>query len=355
MMKGADTRTLLNPHGDVRLLYPSEAVHRWTDSERFLNIIDDPWVRLFVKLQHLVTISTYNFWVSRNCMTMHLPITTHAVSSPMGLGSDSRPVRIELFGKETFLADSMQFMLEYGCRFNPAGCFYVMPSFRGEDADSTHLCQFYHSEVELCVGLEQSMQVADEYFRYLTEAVLERYADAFRKLNIGSEHMCKLLSTSSIPRLRFDEAARILGKDSRYVEDRVGWRTLTRAGEIALLKHCNGPVWVTHWDHLAVPFYQAYADESRRIAANADFLIGVGEVIGLGERHQSAPEVSAALDEHGVDHSAYQWYLGLKESKPLRTSGFGMGVERFLLWVLRHAEIRDLQVLPRFNGQSIVP
>lgn len=48
---------------------------------------------------------------------MHLPITTGSISSPMGLGSDSIPVKIQLGGRDTYLADSMQFALEYGCRF----------------------------------------------------------------------------------------------------------------------------------------------------------------------------------------------------------------------------------------------
>lgn len=45
----------------------------------------------------------------------------------------------------------------------------------------------------------------------------------------------------------------------------------------------------------------------------------------------------------------------MKDSFPLKTAGYGMGVERFLLWVLGHDDIRDLQILPRFNGQSVVP
>ena len=37
------------------------------------------------------------------------------------------------------------------------------------------------------------------------------------------------------------------------------------------------------------------------------------------------------------------------------TSGFGMGIERFLAWVLRHDDIRDMQILPRVNGKAVIP
>ena len=44
------------------------------------------------------------------------PVTTQTVSSPMGLGSDSLPVRANILGDEIYLADSMQFHLEYALR-----------------------------------------------------------------------------------------------------------------------------------------------------------------------------------------------------------------------------------------------
>jgi aspartyl/asparaginyl-tRNA synthetase len=32
-----------------------------------------------------------------------------------------------------------------------------------------------------------------------------------------------------------------------------------------------------------------------------------------------------------------------------------MGIERFLLWVLQHDDIRNLQILPRINGMATLP
>ncbi|WP_024608733.1 hypothetical protein [Pseudoalteromonas sp. TAB23] len=117
----------------------------WLDKDRFLHLLDNPWYKLLAELQSYISVETYRYWDSQSLKTLHLPITTNAVSSPMGLGSDSLPVKIDLFGIETYLADSMQFMLEYGCRFFDSGSYYVMPSFRGENATKRHLCQFYVS------------------------------------------------------------------------------------------------------------------------------------------------------------------------------------------------------------------
>ncbi|OOG43733.1 asparaginase [Rhodanobacter sp. C05] len=317
--------------------------------------MSDPLYRLLIKLQHRTSISTFAFWEKKHCQTLHLPITTNAVSSPMGLGSDSLPVSVDLFGQPTYLADSMQFMLEYGCRFNEAGCFYLMPSFRGEDTDTTHLSQFYHSEVELQGDLVDAMDVADEYFRHVVRDVLSHCRSDLEQLVGTCEHLDAVLAIETYPRITFEQADSILGHNPEHIKDNGKWRTLTRPGELALIQHFQSPLWVTHWDHLSVPFYQAYADEDGYTACNADFLLGFGEVIGLGERHESEAEVRRALAQHDVAADPYQWYLDMKKHYPMKTAGFGMGVERFLLWVLDHGDIRDLQLLPRANGRNIIP
>lgn len=326
----------------------------WADPRRFLRLVDDPWFRLVVALQDRVSVATTGFWSARGLRTMHLPVTTHAVSSPMGLGSDSLPVRVDLFGVPTYLADSMQFMLEYGCRLWPSGVYYVMPSFRGEAADPTHLCQFFHSEAEIPGGLDDVIAVAGEYLRHLCVDLLDALGPELAAVVGDVRHVEALAGGQQPVRLTFDEACAQLD-DGLVRTDEGGWRTLTRAGELALLDRHGAPVWVTHFDHLAVPFYQAYADPAGRSAANADLLLGLGELIGAGQRHTDAASAEAALAHHGVDAEPYRWYLDLKAERPMPTSGFGMGVERFLAWVLRHDDVRDLQVLPRVNGVACVP
>jgi asparaginyl-tRNA synthetase len=56
-----------------------------------------------------------------------------------------------------------------------------------------------------------------------------------------------------------------------------------------------------------------------------------------------------------VGADPYRWYLDMKRTRPLHTSGFGMGVERFICWLAGHDDIRDCQILPRLYGVDIVP
>ncbi|MGA5319286.1 amino acid--tRNA ligase-related protein [Streptomyces seoulensis] len=320
---------------------------------RFLRILDDPLYASLVDLQDLVNYETAAFWRGRQVKALHLPVTTSSISSPMGLGSDSLPVQVDLFGVPTYLADSMQFLLEYGCRIADRGCYYLMPSFRGEETDATHLSQFFHSEAEIPGGLDDVIAVADAYLRHLTEAVLREMEAPVARIAGGVGHLTDFLAKPT-PRITFDEAVAALDGDPEYFEFHDQWRTITRAGERRLMELHGSAVWLTHFDHLSVPFYQA-TDATGTKALNADLLIGPGEVVGCGERHTDAAHALGALAAHGVPSDDYDWYLRMKQEKPLHTSGFGMGVERFFMWVLRHPDVRDLQLLERANGLAATP
>lgn len=327
----------------------------WQDSKtHFIKAIDDEWYRKLVDIDNLISKYTNLFYIDKNIKTMHLPITTGSISSPMGLGSDSKPVKIKLGGCDTYLADSMQFALEYGCRFFKDGVWYIMPSFRGEGEDKRHLSQFYHSEAEIPGKLEDVMKLVEEYLKYLSENILKEYEKEIIQIAGTSKHIHEFLKLKEIPKITFEEAVRILKNDERYFEySELGFRNITQRGEKALMEHFNGFVWLTKFDVKAVPFYQSTSD--KKYANNADLLLGIGETVGAGERHCNGDDVREALKLHKVSEEEYEWYIEMKDKYPMQTSGFGMGVERFILWLTKKDDIRDCQVLPRFLGKNIVP
>lgn len=322
----------------------------------YLTVLENPWFRDVAEVQDALTLETYEFFSRRGLKTLHLPVTTCSISSPMGLGSDSSPVKIDLFGVPTYLADSMQFMLEYGCRIHRSGTYYLMPSFRGEDSDETHLCQFYHSEAEIEGGLGDVMALVEDYLRALTLGVFTRCsALVHRHRRDLSEVMRLITSTGPLPRVTLDEAVEILGNRPEYVRRAPeGFRSVTRLGERKLMEHAGGIVWITEPDHMAVPFYQAFAKNGQKALA-ADLLLGLGETVGCGERHSTVAEMQRALSLHRVDTGPYEWYGKMREHYPMRTSGFGLGTERFICWLLDHSDIRDCQLVPRRNGVATIP
>lgn len=333
----------------------------WKNSKNhYIKALDEPWYKLLVKLENLLSVETMKFYQKRNILTIHLPVTTGSISSPMGRGSDSLPVKVKLEGIDTYLADSMQFLLEYGCRLTDNGVYYIMPSFRGEKADERHLCQFYHSEAEIIGDLYDVMNLIEKYIKHLSKTIVKQLGNEIKELIGDISHIEYIANYKGhFPRVTFNEVENKLKKIhkenvKKYIEYNDGWRNITREGEKEIMRLYNGLVWITNYDILAVPFYQKFDKKIKGTTKNADLLMGIGETVGCGERHNNYEELIESLNYHNVDIKEYEWYLKMKKIKPLNTAGFGMGTERFFMWVLKCNDIRNMQICLRFNGEEIV-
>ncbi|XP_046894537.1 uncharacterized protein si:ch211-256m1.8 [Hypomesus transpacificus] len=361
----ASPETLREIYTRISLCRPPRS---WEDPQTHSALaIRSQWYRNLFQIQNTLFHSTVEYF-HNTCQYSYAltPLTTDTISSPMGLGSDSEPVFVNMLGQGVYLADSMQFVLEYFLRFqeNLPGTYYVSPSFRGEDPDATHLNQFYHVECELLGNMDDAMNIAEGYVANLTKAMLKKHSDIILNtagtLSHAQDMLEKLDGRTPLPRVTLDQAIPMMPSADclEWVQDgqpQFG-RKLTRKGERVLIKKYGGAVWLTEMDHLGVPFYQAYVEHSgKRKAKAADLLLGLGETVGLGERHSTPEMVQDALRHHLVPEESYRWYINMRQVIPLLTSGWGMGTERYLCWLLQHDDIRDIHIIPRMKARKYMP
>uniref|UniRef100_A0A667YFH6 Aminoacyl-transfer RNA synthetases class-II family profile domain-containing protein n=1 Tax=Myripristis murdjan TaxID=586833 RepID=A0A667YFH6_9TELE len=241
----------------------------------------------------------------------------------------------------------------------PSGAF--TRGFRGEDPDATHLNQFYHVECELQGDMDNAIHIAEGYMAHLTNSMLKKHSDIILNtagtLTHVTDMLSKLNEKTPLPRVTLDQAIPMMPSADclEWVQDgqpQFG-RKLTRKGERVLIEKYGGAVWLTEMDHLGVPFYQAYVEGTGRCKAKAaDLLLGLGETVGLGERHSTPEMVQEALRHHAVPEESYKWYINMRQVIPLLTSGWGMGTERYLCWLLQHDDIRDIHIIPRMKNHS---
>ena len=122
------------------------------------------------------------------------PLTSDCISSPMGLGSDSLPVEIPIFGRSIYLADWMRLTLEYMLRIGEGsvGTHYVSPSFPGEDSDRSHLNQFYHVDCKLLGGMDEGMKLMEKFVVSVAATPLKDHKELIRSIAGDTGHISSI-------------------------------------------------------------------------------------------------------------------------------------------------------------------
>ncbi len=337
----------------------------YNPKNHILNLQNEDYYYNLILLRNTIQSAVDKYFNILNAPKIDLFLISRGVSSPMGKGSDSVPVPIKFGNKDTYLVDSAQFGMEplVQSRFKLVYCY--LPSFRGEDPDDRHLNQFYHCEAEVRGGYVKCMKIAEELFKYIVKEVLKSSEEKkFKFENSNLESLNKIISTN-FQVITFDEAVKLLEKYQlrHLVKSFPFGRVLTKEGEIQVGKLVGKsmyPVWVTKYDRDTVPFYQMPDPQNPKKVLNADLILPKinhgfgGEALGLGQRQNTSKGILDSMKKQSVKAKVdYKWYLELRDAGDYKiTSGFGLGIERFIAWILGLNSIVDAAIYPVLKGEE---
>lgn len=329
------------------------------------NLISNEYYFNLVKLRNEITQLIDNYFYKLEAPKVDLFMLTRSISSPTGKGSDSLPIKIKLGKSNNYLVDSAQFGMEpiVISGFNMVYCY--LPSFRGEENDMEHLTQFYHCEAEMKGNYRECMLIAEKLIKFVISGLLQslnKKKFIFKKNNLNK---VKKIINKPFPVITFDELENIFITKGfpQLIKHRKYGRVLTREGELKaseLLGQKNIPVWVIKYDRDSVAFYQKPDKKNLNKVLNADLIFPSinggfgGEIIGLGERQDNSKQLNESMVRQEIrDKKHYSWYLKLRNhEKYLTTSGFGLGIERFLAWILGAKTIKDVCLYPVLKNEK---
>jgi asparaginyl-tRNA synthetase len=119
--------------------------------------------------------------------------------------------------------------------------------------------------------------------------------------------------------------------------------------EALLTKGAKAPMFVTKFPKEIKAFYMKEDPQDPEFVLNDDLLApaGHGEMIGGSERIWKYDELVARMKEQNLQLKDYEWYLDLRRYGSVPHSGFGLGIERFVKWMLNLEHIRDTIPFPR--------
>ena len=115
-----------------------------------------------------------------------------------------------------------------------------------------------------------------------------------------------------------------------------------RLYELAVKK----PVIVMNYPKEIKAFYMRVNDDDKTVAAMDVLVPGVGEIIGGSQREERLDVLDARMAEQGLGDDLW-WYRDLRRYGTAPHAGFGLGLERLVLYMTGMDNIRDAIPFPR--------
>ena len=110
------------------------------------------------------------------------------------------------------------------------------------------------------------------------------------------------------------------------------------------------PFFLTHFPKQIKAFYHKPDPKDPQTTLSTDMEAPEGygvELTGGGQRIDDYEEMVKRMKEEKLDPKAYEWYLDLRKYGSVPHSGFGLGVERIVMWICKLQHIRDATAFPR--------
>jgi asparaginyl-tRNA synthetase len=170
-----------------------------------------------------------------------------------------------------------------------------------------------------------------------------------KDLGRDPEHLLKV--KPPFDRLDYGEAIEKL----QDLGDRIQWgEDLGSTQERLLTQDRTTPLFVTNFPKEVKAFYMKVNPNKPDTVLCADLLApeGFGEIIGGSVREESNESLIDRLRREGAKLENYQWYLDLRRYGSIPHAGFGLGVERILMWICKREHIRDATPFPRVMNRA---
>ena len=264
----------------------------------------------------------------------------------------------DFFGEETWLTVSGQLNVEsYACSLSKVYTFG--PTFRAENSNtSRHLAEFWMIEPEIAFAdLDDLADLAEDFLKCVSREVLDACADDVRffeqRIDPDTIARLKQVTDKEFVRMDYSDAIKALEGSGRRFEFPVAWGLDLQTEHERWLteEYAQGPVVVMNYPKSIKAFYMRLNDDGQTVAAMDVLVPGVGEIVGGSQREERLAVLDARLAEHGLGEELW-WYRDLRRYGTVPHAGFGLGLERLVLYMTGMDNIRDAIPFPRTPGNA---
>jgi asparaginyl-tRNA synthetase len=326
------------------------------------------------RVRNALTHAIHTFFQEREFIYVQTPIITTSDCEGAGqmftvttlnmrdvprAAADSVDWQQDFFGRPAYLTVSGQLEAEiFALGFSKVYTFG--PTFRAENSNTPrHLAEFWMVEPEMAFyDLQDDMRLAEEFLKHIIRYVLEHCREDLEFFNqfIEKSVLATLeeVAEADFAQISYTDAVREIQEAKRAWEFPVQWGSDLQTEHERFLSEevFRKPVIVTDYPKDIKAFYMRVNDDQKTVRAMDVLVPRVGEIIGGSQREERCDVLAARMRESGLDEKAYWWYLDLRRFGSAPHSGFGLGLERMMMYLTGLKNIRDVIPFPRTPGNA---
>lgn len=315
------------------------------------------------RVRNALSKAVHDFFQGRGFTYVHTPIITGSDCEGAGeifrvttlpLGAKDTDYKKDFFGKKAGLTVSGQ--LEGEAMAMALGKIYTFgPTFRAENSNTPrHAAEFWQIEPEVAFAdLYDIIDLARDMVKYIVKATVEACPEEFAFFEKFYEKglMAKLQNVvdSDFVVLDYGKAIEILKESGKKFDYKVDWGTdlQTEHERYIVDEVYKKPVFIVNYPKEIKSFYMKLNPDGKTVASTDLLVPGVGEIIGASQREDDFDLLDKRIKELGMNMEDYWWYMDLRRYGSAPHSGFGLGLERMLMYITGMTNIRDVELFPR--------
>lgn len=300
--------------------------HLWIRSQKLTKIL---------KVRSEVMWAIHEFYRKRGFYEVQAPIFTGCACE-----GGTTLFEVKYFDEKAFLAQSWQLYAEAMIQ-SLESIYTISPSFRAEKSRTKrHLTEYWHHEMEAAwMSHEELMDIEEDLIIFVINHVLKHCEKELKDLG---RDLSKLKEVKKpFLRITYREAVEKIGKKwGDEITDKEEKELLEKLGE--------KPVFLTSFPRDMKAFYMRPDPKDPKVVLASDLLVpGVGEIVGGSERIYDIKELLDSIKLYKLDKKDYEWYIDLRKYGTVPHSGYGLGVERLVMFIAGVEHIMDTIPFPR--------
>lgn len=203
------------------------------------------------------------------------------------------------------------------------------------------------------------MDIANDLVKYVFRRIL---VDCLEEIKFFTKYydndlFDRLMNVvkSDFINLDYSEAIKILQNSGVEFEFPIYWGCDLKNEHVRYLtdKEFKKPVYIINYPKDLKPFYIKANKDGKTVASADLYFPGIGDIIGVCQKEDDFELLSQRIKDLNMTKEDYYWYLDLRKYGTVPHSGFGLGLERLMMYTTGLKNIRDTISFPRTKCKKL--